>query len=384
MRRVLIIAFAAVATAACDVDPRECQSQRDCFGGEICRDGRCVAASISLDLGGEDATLPDAAEPPADATYSDSGDCRFTGCGDQICNVTTGACEPCQRDRQCGDARICDRADGVCVCEPGHHACGDVCLPDDSPQSCGDRCEPCPHIENGSSTCVDGECGYECRPDAFDIGSRCVTCRNTSDCGDSARPVCVDGECLPCSTSADCHRFPETPVCDEGECVECVLGEEDLCAAYSCDPATRRCTDTLRSTRKFCEACKADSECIPNHRCVPMTFVGAARPDGYCLPQADDDCLSVSVVVSERDSLSGVFGEFYCVPREDLTTCEAIRDFRSPCEQDSDCGAAGVADGLCRTVDGDRQCTYRCATSMDCANATACIGNPPNNSYCSR
>ena len=115
-----------------------------------------------------------------------------------------------------------------------------------------------------------------------------------------------------------------------------------------------------------------------------MTYANAPREDGYCLVEADDECLDVDPVITQRDSLSGVVGEFYCVIREDLVTCEAVKDFGRLCDQNDDCGVPGVDDGLCRIVDGARQCTYRCATSIECANGTSCIGNPPDNSYCSR
>ena len=102
------------------------------------------------------------------------------------------------------------------------------------------------------------------------------------------------------------------------------------------------------------------------------------------MEEADGQCGDVRPIQVQRDSLSGILDEYYCAIREDLTTCEAIKDFGRPCLEDDDCGVEGLADGRCRTFDGSRQCTYPCSATIECANGTSCVGNPPDSSYCAR
>lgn len=383
MRRLLKsapwIALTLTLTACSDVQPRACEDERDCFGGELCRDGTCT---LTLVVEGDAAGESDAG----------AGDCRLGGdgvCGAQVCNVSSGLCEGCQRDLQCGEGRICDRTRGLCDCSPAYHDCGGTCVRNDSPASCGSRCEPCPGAAGGVATCADGACGVTCTPPYFACGAGCdapvpcVECTSNSECDAPAAARCEDGFCAACLTYDDCAHLDDG-VCSGGNCVQCTTARREACGNYSCNPATLRCTETPTGSLEWCHRCVADSECPVNHRCIAMTYRGDARPDGYCLVEADDSCLDVATVVSERDSLSGVAGEFYCVIREDLTTCEAVKDFKSPCTQDSDCGVEGLPDGLCRIVDGERVCTYRCASNAECANGTTCVGNPPDNSYCMR
>ena len=368
------------ATAACsEAQPRACESERDCFSGEQCREGTCTLTLVIEGDGGA----------PADAGPSD---CRLggdTACGARVCNVSTGACEACQRDLQCGEGRICDRGRGLCECGPAYHDCSGTCVRNDLPTSCGARCEPCPDATGGAATCTDGACAITCEPPYFACGADCdapvpcVECTDNADCDDVTASRCDEGFCANCAVDADCSHL-DVGVCHEGTCVECTTARPGACGNKSCNPVTLRCTQTVAGSLDWCQRCVADSECPIEHRCVAMTYRGSARDDGYCLVEADAVCLDVDTVVSQRDSLSGIPGEFYCVIREDLTTCEAVKDFQSPCTQDDNCGVPGLPDGLCRTVDGERVCTYRCTSNEECANGTACIGNPPDNSYCSR
>lgn len=111
-----------------------------------------------------------------------------------------------------------------------------------------------------------------------------------------------------------------------------------------------------------------------------MDFTSSARSSGYCLQEANLGCGAPTPIQVQRDSLSGVPGEFYCTIREDLTTCEAVLDLEEPCDLDDDCGAESINDGSC--VFGE--CTYRCVDDDECSSGTRCFGNPPDASYCDR
>lgn len=379
MRRLLIFA-ATIAATACEVPTKQCATQRDCFGGEACVRGECVPAVVVID----DVGVTDT------GTDMPLGDCRLNEaiCGAQVCNVSTGRCEKCQRDLQCGEGGLCDMILGECTCGPEFHACGGQCVRDDDVDSCGERCDPCPGVVDGAATCVSDQCSFTC-----DLGFRpcgncglardCIQCESNGECGANDASRCDAGLCTSCVTSADCAHL-DRKVCSDGLCVQCDIGEATVCGTRSCDPATKLCTSTALQSRQWCETCVADAECEPNHRCVQMFFAGGMRPEAYCLVEANGQCLAPDPIQVQRDSLSGIRGEYYCAIREDLVTCEALRDFGRPCGQDSECGLANLADGLCRTFDGARQCTYKCSANEECANGTTCIGNPPDNSYCAR
>lgn len=383
MRRVLkkhgeLVAIALVlfGVTACSTNPRQCASQTDCFGGEQCVAGECVAVAPTPDTG----PTPDVSEPPIDCRLDESR------CGDRVCNVSTGDCEACQRDLQCGDGGICDKLRGVCTCGPGFHACGGQCVRSDSPLTCGGACEPCPQAPDATATCSAGSCGFACddgfRPcDGCDFDVACIECASNSECNDPAQPFCSEGRCGSCGTDADCSHL-DTAVCDRGECVECGPGNVGACGNFSCDFAKRECTTTPLQDLDWCDACVADSECPPNHRCVPMNFKSAPRPGGYCLEEANLGCSGPATIQVQRDSLSGVPDEHYCTIREDLTTCEAHTAFNHNCTQETDCGAPGLGDAYCKGIQGRDVCTYPCTTREECVGQATCLGNPPNASYC--
>lgn len=389
MRRVLIAAVVALTFYGCEAQVRDCADQTDCFGGEVCRDGVCIASFSQT----PDGAMPDTSGDD-DAGSTDTGpqNCRSGDdpCGFRVCNVSTGLCEECQRDAQCDSGEICDTLSGRCICNGGFHECDGRCLSDNSADSCGTRCEPCPPADGGDAVCTAGTCDIECL-DPFRKcsggdcpGDRiCIECEAHSECQAYDASRCVEGDCVACETSADCAHL-DRDVCHDGVCVECAIGEAEACGDFSCNPATNECTTTTIGSLDWCDSCVADNECPPQARCIPMEYKGTPRPGGFCLEQADDGCTTRDTVTVQRESLSGIVGEFYCTIREDLTTCEAVQDFGRPCDQDGDCGVEGTDDGKCRMFDGDEQCTIPCVNSEECVFGTSCVGNPPNASYCAR
>ncbi len=43
---------------------------------------------------------------------------------------------------------------------------------------------------------------------------------------------------------------------------------------------------------------------------------------------------------------------------------------------DAECGAPGLADGLCRVSAGGNRCTYPCASTDDCRSPFICVSGP--------
>jgi hypothetical protein len=50
-----------------------------------------------------------------------------------------------------------------------------------------------------------------------------------------------------------------------------------------------------------------------------------------------------------------------------------LNDQTEACDDDSDCGAADVVDGLCAEIGGGNQCTFPCISDVDCTGTGNCL-----------
>ena len=285
----------------------------------------------------------------------------------------------------CGDDDV-----GEPFCPAGSYFDGDVCVLDEDAGSTGDMgpcgdCgdEVCDEVTLSCVACIrDTDCsdGDRCDTDLADPSmNRCVACTSDAHCTDPAAAKCdtAAGTCTACDDSTQCEGTGQN-VCSDGACVQCSEDTaETHCGANSCDPATGECTDTPRSSVRRCGACVADSECSQaDDRCVAMNFMETPRPGGYCLKRFATTCTPPYASPTEmRASLSGAEAEQYCGIREDLTTCEAVLDLidGTTCEEDVECGAEGLDDSQCETVNGiPNLCSYECDGATDCRSGTAC------------
>jgi len=132
-------------------DPRYCgDCETACPRGYVCEEGSCI----------------------------DPGDCRMNavGCsGFTYCDEATGEClRGCEADEQCvGANEECDTVLHECVCEPGFHLCGAVCVDDLDVSSCGDLCTPCSAPPNASPICDLGTCDFVCDETYVACGQLC-------------------------------------------------------------------------------------------------------------------------------------------------------------------------------------------------------------------
>lgn len=228
-----------------------------------------------------------------------------------------------------------------------------------------------------------GPCGGPCdtsTPICDTDTNTCVACLADTDCADPDTARCDAGECVPCTDSAQCDGIAGNEVCETGTCVECSITDEAPCLGNSCDPASNTCTTTPIGLAMACEACVADSECAANHRCVPMTFMGAPHGD-YCMKVASTGCARpfAGTLLMNRTSSSGADPDDYCPVDESAVSCEAVRALllsRSCAGGVSDCMADGAR---CETVGGvPAQCTYSCGVNNNCPSSLNCVGG-----YCS-
>jgi hypothetical protein len=215
------------------------------------------------------------------------------------------------------------------------------------------------------------------------------------DC-ENPTPQCAGNVCVKCTADAACAGRTDATVCDTttdanygGTCVECTVNDETACDPKACNPDTRDCTGTTdRHTLIACKPCVADSECVclsadcDAYRCVPMKFNAVAH-GGYCLQSATTVCPRPFTVGVTAASRSGAASATYCGVDQDTTTCEAVLDLvdatvggaLGTCSMDSDCGAAGLADGLCKTLLPGPRCTYGCGALEQCPSGFSCTSN---------
>jgi hypothetical protein len=205
--------------------------------------------------------------------------------------------------------------------------------------------------------------------------NECVQCLKNDHCVDPDASACdaATNMCVSCTDDSGGSHLADTTVCDTsggaGVCVRCTVDDESACGGNSCDPAVRNCTGSPIGQTGTCMPCKADSECIADHRCVPMEFQGTQLDDGFCLPKRDptDGCLDPFKTRITRSTLSGLPSAIYCGVDESVTTCAAVLDHRKSCSISAGCGMNLLDDAQCSSV--DYKCTYPCSNDGDCDRA---------------
>jgi hypothetical protein len=388
--RILLVFLSSVCLSAC-------------FDGGTSSEANDAAISdASTDAA--DTTVDDVSADAADAepdTEQDAGPCQGACSGDYPqCEPTSGECVACLDDTHCIDG-LC-AADNTCVqcfgdddCsfDPAAPACNTdtgrcvACMTDDE---CATEISAnvCNTDTNECAQCLtDDDCAEGgCAPD-----NTCVECTTDDHCTDPTASVCDTNtyECTDCTDDDGCSHLDDTLLCDtsgdDGVCIECTVDDESACNGNSCDPATNTCTQTPTDQTETCMPCKADSECVADHRCVQMEFDGTQLADGYCLKIATTGCGRPYTGLIERESISGASSETYCGVDESVTTCQAVLDLLGDksCSSDSDCGLPQQNDGRCESVNfvPDR-CTYSCSADADCVSGRSCGSLPADSDYC--
>jgi hypothetical protein len=351
-----------------------CSSTTDCDSS-----GTCAPSGGSGGVGGTVAS-----GGSAGLAGSSSGGAS-AGASGAIGEGGAAGAAPC--DGKCSGATpACDAASQTCV----------QCV--DATQCAA----PTPACATDSNTCVACNDDPDC-PSATPLCDKpnhaCVACLQQSDCTDATASKCDADACKPCTIDAECSSIAGKGVCNAGACVQCTATNESACDGNACNPASEQCTATPVGTIDLCGPCLADSECIggdqadPDVRCVPMKFMGVARPGGFCLRRFSKTCSRPYFLMpTDLVSLSGATAESYCGIDEDSTRCEAVLDFVNSraCSDgnDTSCGCArntagacteAGQGGLCETVLGvPDTCTIPCGATAQCVNGYTC----PSVNYC--
>ncbi len=310
--------------AACGGDsPADgaCTSARDCASGEGCVSGTCIAIKPRQECSGDDAcgadrfcdqgtcrdksgiqATPDAgatevpgspdasampttcaADPECAAGQICEGSACVPGCASagsplscaaatEMCNTTTGRCEPvaamCQMDAECGAPRqVCEGGACVAGCaEPGAPACGAGTQCDAATGRCAAPPPPPPCANDAAcgapaGICEQGACAPGCGAvGGASCGAGTVCNTNTGRCQQVAGPCTMDAQCM-----------APVSVCESGQCVGgCAQAGGIQCTgSTACNAATGRCDPVAPPP------CQADAACNP-----PSTVceVGACVP----------------------------------------------------------------------------------------------------------
>ncbi len=335
----------------------ECLDNQDCPNGTpICENNQCIPCSLDDDAGCAQQSAPRCLE----GVVPDENTCvqclDFEDCNNETPFCVDNGCVECTQASHCETTElpVCDGS-GTCT-------------------GCG-----------GNPDCA----RFPSLPICDTSTGICEQCTTNTHCTSPNASVCDLGtlSCSQCDDNDDCAHISGRNVCDDGLCVACTVEDESACGGNSCNPATRSCTGTAIGSRRQCDSCLADSECIgggignaATFRCVPMTFQGDPRPGGYCLPRAQGGCDQPFGSVYSTASLSGTTSESYCSINQNgglnpanAVTCEAVRDLldNATCSADEDCGDG--EGGRCATVGGNpNRCTYVCGSTASCPSDRTC------------
>jgi hypothetical protein len=329
-----------------------------------------------MNAGGGGASGTDANVPECD---------EHSDCTNPTPRCLLGACVACVNNTACTgrpegercDERATSQTSGQCVACIEHEHCTEA----ESPQcDAAGQCVTC----TGDNACEGHANATKC--DTVDDSTsegQCVQCLSDADCPDSSAPECNNHVCGACTSDEACTDRDGAHVCDlsgsapyGGTCVECTVSDEEDCGGDVCTPSTRTCADGHgRTSKDTCQACVADSECVAEHRCIPMQFNGVQRQNAYCLRVGSTTCISpYGATPINRASVSGTPPEDYCGISESKTTCEAVLKLISntscPGGDDAACSAEGA---ICEAVNLiPNRCTYACTISQACPDDAPC------------
>lgn len=411
VRLALIVGLAVAWPLAfgCVKPSDACLINGDCASGLQCIAGRCQVPS-QPECGDRDRCGADS----ECATGACANGCCLPPCGaDEDCGDTeecrAGVCRdigaPCTSNAECShnpSAPVCDLQSGSCVrCTRDRHCgTGQACI--------NNGCK-------GSSVtgCVqDADCDdipqlARCHAD---IGL-CVACLEDTDCSDDGSVFCdlSTHACSEvregCGWDGDCIGSPAGPRCRrDNTCVECLL-DKDCADDERCNPQTNRCTmlpgcstnANCAAPKPFCrQTDRTCTECLTNGHCP----TGEVCKTGYCVPAqngcavpehcapptptcrtSDETCVGC---VFDRDCNGRLCEDTRCVSCSGDADCRRLsgRPFCTQgtcvaCIADRDCGSSGLVceGGLCTRDMLDQLCP---SDGSECGHGLVCVQDVAN------
>lgn len=412
-----------------------CTTYETCKEGQLCNDGKCVAATCGE---GKVVCANECVDPKTNLVY----------CG---ANAACDQYETCPAETMCIDG-VCKVPAPDCPV-PGDVFCGGLCInPKTNNTFCGitaacmdyRTCKP-------GATCVDGKCTEPCAGKEILCGGICIDpktnnafcgisndCNGFEVCGNGTQ--CVDGKCVDANTCAGDEVFcggmcidakTNNTFCgiDEqcGNYQTCATGEE--CVDGHCKP-TKECAPGQilcggvcidpKTNNSFCgidAQCSGFATCSPSEACVDgkcKPFLptandcdaeaGEIKCGNVCInPKTDQlycgiaaDCTGYSRCADGAACVDGVCtAKQTCLETEKLCggicidpkTNDVFCGMKDDCKTYTSCPAgASCVDGACATcqgdevlcggfcIDPDTNSTF-CGMSDDCSSYKTCTQN---------
>ncbi len=404
------------ATSRCNPVLRICTGCTDnsqCEHGLLCRGGACVQCLDNSNCTNPDSPfcetvsgqcvqcLEDDSCLAADAAHCEVGQnatdrYECVGCEDNtdcagkpglggLCRTVDGLCVDCITNAECSGDRTASQCGNGGTCER--------CAVDDDCDLFEGR--PNCKVDEGCVGCVnDADCtgnpdGNTCKlnnngtAQGPGVINTCVECVDNGDCLTPGAPVCSGNVCTACVLDTDCALIDSNGataggtllnVCDAGLCVQCTGAKQTACGPNVCQSRTRTCSaDRTPRSAGRCDDCVSDLECATDARCVQQVFDTTTVGD-FCVPiPVGGSCASLRPYFGLANLVTLDTGVAAAVCTLRQTTCPGLAAQTADCDQDSDCGVTGLADGLCVAVDAStNQCTTPCDSANDCTGMATC------------
>lgn len=412
-----------------------CTTYETCKEGQLCNDGKCVAATCgegkvvcanecvdpktNLVYCGANAACDQYETCPADTMCIDgvckvpAPDCPVPGdvfCGGLCINPKTnntfcGITAACMDYRTCKPGATC--VDGKCTepCAGKEILCGGICIdPKTNNAFCGisNDCNGFEVCGNGTQ-CVDGKCvdANTCAGDEVLCGGMCIDAKtNNTFCGIDEQcgnyqtcatgEECVDGHCKPTKECAP-GQILCGGVCIDPKTNNSFCGIDAQCSGFATCSPSEACVDgkckPFLPTANDCDAeageIKCGNVCI-NPKTDPLYCGIAADCTGYsrCADGAacvDGVCTAKQTCLETEKLCGGI-----CI---DPKTNDVFCGMKDDCKTYTSCPAgASCVDGACATcqgdevlcggfcIDPDTNSTF-CGMSDDCSSYKTCTQN---------
>jgi hypothetical protein len=293
----------------------ECKTATDCDTGDYCTSDKTCAAKQPV--GG--LCSKNAGCLSGDCTQQPGTNISFchcasdSDCAGEVCDTSSGACEECTGDGDCGNGEYCSTTSQECNPKK---PLGVPCGVDDS-------------------SCLSGHC-------AGALLSVCVECESDGHCGNDE--YCSSNSCagqkvvgLPCGDDDECTS---------GSCEALFAGGVKLCQCTN----DGQCPNVCDENTGFCEECLVNSHCDTGEFCSSSDECEAKLSVGQPGCSVNSDCLSNNC----EQIIAGVALN-HCV-----------------CTSDSQCESDPKTEDECKESTGS---CVECTSSTHCSNTQYCKSN---------
>ena len=350
-----------------------CTTYETCKEGQLCNDGKCVAATCGE---GKVVCANECVDPKTNLVY----------CG---ANATCDQYETCPAETMCIDG-VCKVPAPDCPV-PGDVFCGGLCInPKTNNTFCGitaacmdyRTCKP-------GATCVDGKCTEPCAGKEILCGGICIDpktnnafcgisndCNGFEVCGNGTQ--CVDGKCVDANTCAG-----DEVLCG-GMCIDpktnnTFCGIDEQCGNYQTCATGEECVDGR---------CKATKECAPGQILCGGVCIDPKTNNSFC--GIDAQCSGFATCSPSEACVDGKCKPFLPTANDCDAEAGEIKCGNVCINPKTDplyCGIAADCTGYSRCADGAACVDGVCTAKQTCLEAEKlcggiCIDPKTNDVFC--